>query len=231
MMSGWEVQCIVSVAVKSDDSMMFQTSGVAIAALQSTAMDVPWLPVLSDGVEESEINDLEVALSGDADSESNFEEMWPDGWIRPEGLDLHDGKLNIDALIVGALSSDYQRTRIDMMCERLGIISYSPLWHHDSVSHMHALVEHGFEVMFVSVSAEGLGEEWLGVKLNVDSLESLELLSQQHRFNIDGEGGEFETVVLSSPCMSGRIECITESLWEGNRGTLTIHYARLADMR
>ncbi len=230
-MSGWEVQCIVSVAVKSDDSMMFQTSGVAIAALQSTAMDVPWLPVLSDGVEESEINDLEVALSGDADSESNFEEMWPDGWIRPEGLDLHDGKLNIDALIVGALSSDYQRTRIDMMCERLGIISYSPLWHHDSVSHMHALVEHGFEVMFVSVSAEGLGEEWLGVKLNVDSLESLELLSQQHRFNIDGEGGEFETVVLSSPCMSGRIECITESLWEGNRGTLTIHYARLADMR
>ncbi len=230
-MSGWEVQCIVSVAVKSDDSMMFQTSGVAIAALQSTAMDVPWLPVLSDGVEESEINDLEVALSGDADSESNFEEMWPDGWIRPEGLDLHDGKLNIDALIVGALSSDYQRTRIDMMCERLGIISYSPLWHHDSVSHMHALVEHGFEVMFVSVSAEGLGEEWLGVKLNVDSLESLELLSQQHRFNIDGEGGEFETVVLSSPCMSGRIECITESLWEGNRGTLTIHDARLADMR
>ena len=133
--------------------------------------------------------------------------------------------------IVGALRSDYQRTRIDMMCERLGIISFSPLWHHDPVKHMYSLVEHGFEVMFVSVSADGLEEEWLGSMLDIGSLERLELLSQKHRFNIDGEGGEFETVVLSSPCMNKRIECTTESLWEGSRGTLTIQDARLASMR
>jgi len=230
-MRGWDVQCVVSVGIRADDSMMFQTNGVSIAALQSAAMDVPWLPVLSDGKEEFEISDLEVALSDGIDSTSNFVEIWPSEWLSPEGLTLYEGVLDVDALIVGALRSDYQKTRIDMMCERLGIISYSPLWHNDSVSHMHALVEHGFEVMFVSISADGLGEEWLGSTLDKSSLEKLESLSRQHRFNLDGEGGEFETVVLSSPCMSRRIECITESLWEGSRGTLTIHNARLTDMR
>ena len=186
---------------------------------------------MSEGEEESEINDLEDALSGNSHPSSNFLEMWPEGWVRPDELVLHEGNLDVDALVVGALRSDYQKTRIDMMCERLGIISYSPLWHHDSVSHMHSLLEHGFEVMFVSVSADGLGEEWLGRMLGEESLEKLESLSRQYRFNIDGEGGEFETVVLSSPCMNGRIECNTESLWEGIRGTLAIRDARLANMR
>ena len=85
--------------------------------------------------------------------------------------------------------------------------------------------------MFVSVSADGLVEEWLGRMLGEESLEKLESLSRQYRFNIDGEGGEFETVGLSSPCMNGRIECNTESLWEGIRGTLAIQNARLANMR
>ncbi|MEC9000984.1 MAG: diphthine--ammonia ligase [Candidatus Thermoplasmatota archaeon] len=230
-MRGWDIQCIASVGIKSDDSMMFQTNGVAMAALQSTAMDVPWLPIISDGEEESEITDVEVAMNGNSDSASSFNEMWPENWVCPEDLVIHEGTLEIDALVIGALRSDYQKKRIDMMCERLGIISYSPLWHHDSISHMHSLVDHGFEVMFVSVSADGLGEEWLGRILDEEALSKLEILSEQYRFNIDGEGGEFETVVLSSPCMDRRIECSTESLWEGRRGVLAIRDARLASMR
>ncbi len=230
-MRGWDVECIVSVGIQSEDSMMFQTNGVCIAALQSTAMKVPWLPVVSDGEEELEIGDLEQALSGNSDSALCFEEIWHEDWVRPDGLVLHEGTLVVDALVVGALRSDYQKTRIDRMCERLGIISFSPLWHHDSYSHMQSLIEHGFEVMFVSVSADGLDEEWLGRTLDKDSLCELKRLSEKHRFNIDGEGGEFETIVLSSPCMSRRIECVTESLWKGTRGSISIHEARLASMR
>ena len=221
-MRGWDVQCVVSVGIRADDSMMFQTNGVSIAALQSAAMDVPWLPVLSDGKEEIEISDLEVALSEGIDSTSNFVEIWPSEWLSPEGLTLYEGVLDVDALIVGALRSDYQRTRIDMMCERLGIISYSPLWHNDSVSHMHALVEHGFEVMFVSISADGLGEEWLGSTLDKSSLEKLESLSRRHRFNLDGEGGEFETIVVSAPHMRRDVILEGEAVWKGSRGSLEV---------
>jgi len=211
--------------------MMFQTNGVSLAALQSTAMKVPWLPVVSDGEEELEISDLEQALSGNTDSERCFKEMWQEDWLRPEELVLHEGTLVVDALVVGALRSDYQKTRIDRMCERLGIISFCPLWHHDSYLHMQSLIEHGFEVMFVSVSADGLNEEWLGRMLDEGSLRELKRLSEEHRFNIDGEGGEFETIVLSSPCMDRQIECVTESLWEGIRGSISIREARLASMR
>ena len=230
-MRGWDVECIVSVGIQSEDSMMFQTNGVSLAALQSTAMKVPWLPVVSDGEEELEISDLEQALSGNTDSERCFKEMWQEDWLRPEELVLHEGTLVVDALVVGALRSDYQKTRIDRMCERLGIISFCPLWHHDSYLHMQSLIEHGFEVMFVSVSADGLNEEWLGRMLDEGSLRELKRLSEEHRFNIDGEGGEFETIVLSSPCMDRQIECVTESLWEGIRGSISIREARLASMR
>ena len=230
-MRGWDVECIVSVGIQSEDSMMFQTNGVSLAALQSTAMKVPWLPVVSDGEEELEISDLEQALSGNTDSERCFKKMWQEDWLRPEELVLHEGTLVVDALVVGALRSDYQKTRIDRMCERLGIISFCPLWHHDSYLHMQSLIEHGFEVMFVSVSADGLNEEWLGRMLDEGSLLELKRLSEEHRFNIDGEGGEFETIVLSSPCMDRQIECVTESLWEGTRGSISIHEARLASMR
>jgi len=211
--------------------MMFQTNGVSLAALQSTAMKVPWLPVVSEGEEELEISDLEQALSGNTDSERCFKKMWQEDWLRPEELVLHEGTLVVDALVVGALRSDYQKTRIDRMCERLGIISFCPLWHHDSYLHMQSLIEHGFEVMFVSVSADGLNEEWLGRMLDEGSLRELKRLSEEHRFNIDGEGGEFETIVLSSPCMDRQIECVTESLWEGTRGSISIREARLASMR
>ena len=230
-MRGWDVECIVSVGIQSEDSMMFQTNGVSLAALQSTAMKVPWLPVVSDGEEELEISDLEQALSGNTDSERCFKEMWQEDWLRPEELVLHEGTLVVDALVVGALRSDYQKTRIDRMCERLGIISFCPLWHHDSYLHMQSLIENGFEVMFVSVSADGLNEEWLGRMLDEGSLRELKRLSEEHRFNIDGEGGEFETIVLSSPCMDRQIECVTESLWEGTRGSISIREARLASMR
>ena len=230
-MRGWDVECIVSVGIQSEDSMMFQTNGVSLAALQSTAMKVPWLPVVSDGEEELEISDLEQALSSNTDSERCFKKMWQEDWLRPEELVLHEGTLVVDALVVGALRSDYQKTRIDRMCERLGIISFCPLWHHDSYLHMQSLIEHGFEVMFVSVSADGLNEEWLGRMLDEGSLLELKRLSEEHRFNIDGEGGEFETIVLSSPCMDRQIECVTESLWEGTRGSISIREARLASMR
>ena len=96
---------------------------------------------------------------------------------------------------------------------------------------MRAIVEHGFDARIASVSSEGLGEEWLGRCLNRGSLEELEFLAREHRFNLDGEGGEFETVVLSAPHMSARIECDAESLWHSSRGAWRMKSARLEPLR
>nr|ABZ08172.1 putative ATP-binding region [uncultured marine microorganism HF4000_APKG2H5] len=96
---------------------------------------------------------------------------------------------------------------------------------------MESLVDHGFDVRIASVSAEGIGGEWLGRKLDDGTLDELRLLSHRHRFNLDGEGGEFETVVLGGPHMRRRIECTAESLWDGRRGVWNVLSASLSAMR
>ena len=114
------------------------------------------------------------------------------------------------------------------MCEQLGIISYCPLWHHQPKGHMQSLVEHGFDVRIVSVSTDALGEEWLGKKITQQSLEDLTIISTKYRFNLDGEGGEFETIVVDAPHMSQSIEVSGHSNWKGNRGTWILESARIS---
>jgi uncharacterized protein (TIGR00290 family) len=181
-------------------------------------MGVPWLPVISNGKEESEVADLERAISGLSRTNEAFEEMWPEFFIAPEHLEIHSGELDIDGLVVGALRSDYQKTRIELMCERIGIRSFCPLWHKDERDHMSSLLSHGFKVVFTSVSCEGMDRRWLGLELDEESLESLRVLANEYRFNLDGEGGEFETIVTDAPHFSKAIAINGKSTWRGSGG-------------
>ena len=181
LMQGWSIEAMITVKIVGDDSMMFQLQNTEIAQYQAKSIGVKWINVISQGVEDKEIDELEET-------------------IRNLNQDL-------DAIVVGALRSDYQKTRIERMCERLDLISYCPLWHHDSLEHMNSLIEHGFDVRIVSVSCEGLDESWLGEKISKESLEKLIDLSEKYRFNLDGEGGEFETITLNAPHFEKAIIC------------------------
>ena len=230
IMQGWKVEAMITVHVTSDDSMMFQLPNTSLAGLQAYSIGVPWLPILSKGNEEEEIEDLENGIRGASDVRLAFERVKNDTETIdfPDELILKTDDLEIDALVVGALRSDYQKTRIERMCERLNLISYCPLWHHIPESHMESLVEHGFDVRIVSVSTDGLGEQWLGVKIDKKTLDSLSIISSQFRFNLDGEGGEFETIVVDAPHMKQRIEVLGRPEWKGNRGIWVIDSAKLS---
>jgi diphthine-ammonia ligase len=230
IMQGWQVEAMVTVHITSDDSMMFQLPNTSIAGLQAHSMGVPWLPILSDGRQEEEISDLENGIKGLTNVNYAFERIVLDTEVIefPDNLLLQLANLEIDALVVGALRSDYQKTRIERMCEKLGLISYCPLWHHNPEEHMHSLIDHGFDVRIVSVSTDGLGEEWLGQKITQDSLEELTRIAAKYRFNLDGEGGEFETIVVDAPHMSQPIDVSGHSNWKGNRGTWILESARIS---
>ena len=93
LMQGWSVESLVTVHVTSDDSMMFQLPNTSLAGLQAASMGVPWLPVLSEGVEESEIDDLEAAIRGRCDVSTAYERVRADtpSIKFPEELILQDG--------------------------------------------------------------------------------------------------------------------------------------------
>ena len=192
---GWEVTHLVTMIVEGKDSMMFQIPGTEIVGHQAKLSGTTWLPIKTQGIEDLEVEELEQSLSN----------------------------LSIEGLVCGALRSDYQKSRIERMCHRLGIISYTPLWHQSSLGHITGLVEHGFGVVITSVACDGLDESWLGEILTERSLETLIDLSNKFRFNVDGEGGEYETLVVYGPHFSGSIKIEGEKQWFGRRGHYKIN--------
>lgn len=228
-MKGWEIAACCTVLVDSDDSMMFQTNSSWISGLQSSAMGCPWLPVVSAGEPEIEVSDLLQGIRSGVGSEAIM------GWFEKRGLNAPDFVNCIeghwDGIVVGALRSDYQKTRIERLSAELGVSVHTPLWHHDGRRHITDIISHGFEIMMVSVSSDGLDSSWLGRVLDHDSLEELISLSKRHRFHPDGEGGEFETLVLSGPNMSSRILIEGEARWDGRRGTWHIKNVSTSDRR
>lgn len=194
MCKGWDITHIVTVVVDGEDSHMFQIPGVEIVRHQAKLAGINYLEVHTEGIENEEIKDLQLALQ----------------------------KIDIDALVCGALRSDYQKSRIERMCQDLGVISYTPLWHQSPQEHLSGLVANGFGVMITSVACDGLDESWLGKILDEGSLSKLIDLSSKFRFNVDGEGGEYETLVVSGPHFEGEIKIDGMSRWSGTRGEFHI---------
>jgi diphthamide synthase (EF-2-diphthine--ammonia ligase) len=72
------------------------------------------------------------------------------------------------------------------------------------------------------VSCEGLDKRWIGTVLDEENLVGLKQLAKKHRFNVDGEGGEYETLVIAGPHFEGELQLEGDVHWDGVRGTFKI---------
>jgi len=135
--------------------------------------------------------------------------------------------LGVDAVITGAIASDYQMFRINFVCEELGVRVFSPLWHKNQEMLLREIVGAGFDVRMVGVAADGLDEMWLGRMIDSKTIDDLVALRRKRRINVSGEGGEFETIVLDGPNFCNRLQISSSSVnWTGSSGTLRIHALR-----
>ena len=198
----YELTCLISMKSLNPDSYMFQSAGVELVKLQAQAMNLPLIIQETKGEKEKELIDLEQAL------------------IRAK----QDHK--IAGVISGALFSVYQRDRIEKICDRFGLKIFSPLWHKSQEQHMQEVVNNKFEAIIIAIAADGLGESWLGRRIDEKMLKELQ---EMNFHNQAGEGGEFESLVLDGPLFKKKIKIIeSEKVMDSKHsGRLIIKKAEL----
>jgi ABC transporter with metal-binding/Fe-S-binding domain ATP-binding protein len=197
-----------------DDSYMYHVPATNLAALAAESIGIDLLEVDPDDLGAETATDS--AAQGDAELEP-----------LEAALDELAGEIDLVGVTAGAVESEFQTSRIEAMCERLGIDLYAPLWQRDPVTLAEEMLDAGFEILIVQVAAAGLDESWLGRRLDADALDELVALNERYGVHPLGEGGEFETLVTDGPHMHRPIELEWERVWEGSRGHLRVTDARL----
>ncbi|MCJ7768624.1 TIGR00289 family protein [Candidatus Bathyarchaeota archaeon] len=195
-----EVVCLASVIPLKEDSWMFHYPNIRLVDLFSEAVGMPLVKAESSGVKEEEVEDLRRLIQ----------------------------RLNVEGVVTGAIASTYQKTRIDMICEQLGLKSIAPLWHRDPLSILKELVDLNFNAIMTGVYAYGFTREWLGKRIDAGVISALEELNKQYGVSLVGEGGEYETLVLDGPIFKKRIEIVdAETVWKGQSGCFLVKKAVL----
>ena len=112
----------------------------------------------------------------------------------------------LEAVCSGAIASDYQRLRVESLCQRLGLISLAPLWKRSQSMLMEDMIASGIDAIIIKVAGLGLiPEKHLGKDLQ-SMKPHLVALYEQYGCHICGEGGEYESLVLDCPFFTfGRI--------------------------
>ncbi|MBL7160828.1 MAG: TIGR00289 family protein [Candidatus Aenigmarchaeota archaeon] len=197
---GKEIVSLVAFSPENPDSYMFHHPNVQWTKLQAEAMDLPLKIVSTKGEKEKELEDLEKALK----------------------------QLPIQGVVVGALASQYQKSRVEAICKKLGLELFSPAWGIDPDEYWKELFHNNFRVIITKVACDGLGKEWLGREINKENFQELKQLSEKFGFHLAGEGGEFETFVLDGPLFKRKIEIQDSGIeWEGDSGIFLVKKAGL----
>jgi len=203
-MQGWEVEALVTVFPEKRDSWMFHYPALKWTSLQADAAGIRHVRVSTSGEKEREIEDLRAAL---------------------ESLKMSSG---IEGLVSGAIASEYQRTRLDNLCESLGLRSFAPLWHKNQAQLVGEQIDAGFDVVVTACNALGLDEKWLGRHLGNDEVEELISLNKKHGLSVAFEGGEAETFTLASPIFRKRLTIVKATpYWKGDAGYLELEDVQL----
>ncbi|MGZ7070541.1 MAG: diphthine--ammonia ligase [Methanobacterium sp.] len=202
---GHEVKFLVSLISDNPSSYMFHVANIHVAELLAEAMGINFIQKVTKGIKEEELEDLTEIL----------------GNLKDNG---------VEAIYSGALHSIYQKSRIDNICDELGLKSCAPLWHRDPEEYIKEIINLGFEVIITSVSAEGLDKSWLGKKIDFDVLNEIKDLNKKYGIHMAFEGGEAETIVLDGPIFKKRIKIVeSETIWDRDSGYFLIKDAVLVD--
>lgn len=202
LQNGYDVKYLVTLFPMKKDSWMFHVPNIHLTGLLSQALEIPLVRQKSSGIKEEEVNDIKKAVEN----------------------------LDINFLACGGIASNYQKTRIEKVCNQLDLKCLAPFWGMSPEIFLRETVDLGFDVKIVAVSSEGFDKSWLGRKLDYNMINDLKKLNEKYKISMVLEGGEGESLVVDGPIFKKKIDIVdSEIVWEGLSGYLSIKKAVLVD--
>ncbi|MCC7570806.1 diphthine--ammonia ligase [Candidatus Micrarchaeota archaeon] len=167
---GYIPSCLITIQSQNKDSFMFHTPKISEVPNLSKKLGIPLILEKTKGEKEKELIELESAIC------------------------KAKKRYGIEGVVSGAVASTYQRNRIEDICEHIGLKMYSPLWYLDQEEEMKLLFHEGIRFKIVHSDLSDL-KPWVDKEIIKEDIEKF----KKFKININGEGGEYETLVVKTP--------------------------------
>ncbi|KAI8971646.1 ATP-binding domain-containing protein 4 [Mycotypha africana] len=195
---GHEIVALANLKPLSDcgkdelDSFMYQTVGHDVIHLYSQCMD---LPLYRQEISGKPLNqDMNYEATDDDETEDLYR-------LLIEVLKKHP---DVKGVSVGAILSNYQRIRVEHVCNRLGLTSLAYLWERDQKELLFEMANAEVNAVLIKIAAIGLKPTHLGKSI-AEMYPILCKMNEMYDLHICGEGGEYETFTLDCPLFKRRI--------------------------
>ncbi|KAH0283360.1 adenine nucleotide alpha hydrolases-like protein, partial [Aureobasidium sp. EXF-3399] len=186
------------------DSYMYQTIGHSVIPLYEQALGLPLYRQEIHGGAADRNKSYASPTTAQSSQQDETESLVP---LLRKVMAAHP---EVNAVSTGAILSDYQRTRVESVAIRLGLVPLSYLWQYPflppyaETSLLDDMAAAGQDARIIKVASGGLDDGFLWE--NVASYRTkTRLVRAMERFGIIGdgaalgEGGEFETLAIDGP--------------------------------
>lgn len=187
------------------DSYMYQTVGHDVIHLYEEAMNLPLYREFITGTSVDQSITYHQTLNDET------EDLYR---LLKRVKDLHP---SVNAVSVGAILSNYQRTRVENVCKRLNLVCLAYLWKRNQEDLLKEMISQNLHAIIIKVATLGLNKSHLGKSL-VEIMDHLLEMNKRYNIHICGEGGEYETLVLDCPIFQKRIKIIESETIDHSSG-------------
>ena len=223
-----------ALSTEDTDSFMYQTVGHAVIPLYEEALG---LPLYRQEISGSAVNQSKSygPTPNDAEKSDETESLVP---LFRRIMAAHP---EVNAVSTGAILSDYQRTRVESVALRLGLVPLSYLWQYPHLppgtptSLLEDMAAVGQDARIIKVASGGMDDSFLWQNV-ADYRTKTRLVKAAQRFGTDGdgaalgEGGEYETLAIAGPAPLWKARIVVDEqnrrVVPGEAGSASVRIAK-----
>lgn len=209
---GHETVCVANLAppegVHEMDSYMYQTVGYDVIDAIAIAMDLPLVRRVITGKPHETASNVYAPKDGD-----EVEDLTA---LLRQVLEEYP---EVTAVSCGAILSNYQRLRVENVCQRLGLQMLAFMWMQEQPDLLRQMIDSGIDARICKVASMGLSAKHVGKSILDEAFANhIMSLGQKWGVHVCGEGGEYETTCVDAPLFRRAVHIIDSETVDHEEG-------------